>query len=605
MTFTELPQGTLLNERYRIDAFVAEGGMAVIYRAHDLRLQRDVAIKVVKDEFASTPHYLDDFLTEARLAAKVSHQNLVNVFDQGIDDQTDYLVMELVEGKTLREILGKFEKIEPSKAVDVVGSVLAGLSALHQVGIIHRDVKPENIILANDGRIKVTDFGLARPINTSLGDSPLFGTIAYMAPEVLRGEAIDARSDVYSVGVMLYELVTGRQPFAGDNAKAIARMHLNDLATAPSSLDAGIPRFIDEVVAKAMAKEKAERFASVAEMLRDLKQFKARTAQSPTVRIENATERIENRTELIDHQDLIDDEPEEPKRPRQLAKWIVATASAVLIGLGVGWWFGTGPGALITVPDLVSMTELDARSATSALPIKFETVDEYSDQERGTVIRTDPAAGSFLMRDGSLKVYLSIGPKLNTVPNLLGQNLVEATATLRGHNLWVGKVDSFFNDAALGTVYDYTGSDGTAFADGTNIDLKISLGPIPMIQGVSKDVATTLLTAVGLKVGTVKEVYSDTVTKGQVISFVPESTDLAKGGSIDITISKGSNKVIMPKVIGETIAASKLALENLGLVVVVDTNVLTSKWGVAKVKSASVAAGSTLRLGDTVTIISR
>jgi serine/threonine-protein kinase len=281
------------------------------------------------------------------------------------------------------------------------------------------------------------------------------------------------------------------------------------------------------------------------------------------------------------------------------------TAAAILIGLTVGWWFGTGPAALITVPDLVSMNEIDARGATSQLPIKFESVDEYSDKDKGTVIRTDPPAGAYLMRDGSLKVYLSMGPKLNTVPNLLGKNLADATLTLRGANLWVGTVESFFNDAALGTVYDYSGSDGTSYPDGSKIDLKVSLGPIPMVQGVSKEVASALLTAAGLKVGKVTEAYSDTVPKGQVISIVPQSADLTKGGSVDLTVSKGSDKVIMPKVVGETIAASKLALESLGLRVIVDTNQLTSKWGVAKVKSASATAGSTLRIGDSVTIVSR
>ena len=224
MTSQTLPIGSVLSERYRIDAFLAEGGMALVYRAHDLRLERDVALKIVKDEFANSPDYLDAFINEAKLAARVSHPNLVNVFDQGVDGDFDYLVMELVVGKTLREIMSKFTKIEPSRALDVVASVLAGLSALHRAGIVHRDVKPENIILANDGRIKVTDFGLARPTSeTKTAGTPLLGTVAYIAPEVLRGEQLDSRSDLYSVGVVLFELVTGTQPFAGESSKDVAK----------------------------------------------------------------------------------------------------------------------------------------------------------------------------------------------------------------------------------------------------------------------------------------------------------------------------------------------------------------------------------------------
>ena len=197
MTFNTLPQGTILSDRYRIDAFLAEGGMALVYRAHDIRLERDVALKIVKDEFANSPDYQDAFINEAKLAAKVNHPNLVNVFDQGVDGDFDYLVMELVEGKTLREILAKFGKIEANRALDVVAALLAGLSALHRAGIIHRDVKPENIILANDGRIKVTDFGLARPAaKVQSADAPLLGTVAYISPEALRGSTVDARSDI-------------------------------------------------------------------------------------------------------------------------------------------------------------------------------------------------------------------------------------------------------------------------------------------------------------------------------------------------------------------------------------------------------------------------
>jgi serine/threonine-protein kinase len=281
------------------------------------------------------------------------------------------------------------------------------------------------------------------------------------------------------------------------------------------------------------------------------------------------------------------------------------TLTAVTVGLGVGWWFGTGPGALITVPNLVSMTEAEAVDATGLLPIKVQTVDENSDVPIGTVIRTDPAAGSYVLRDGTLKVYLSIGPKLNTVPDLHGKNLIDATAALRAANFWIGKTDEFFNDSPLGTVFDFTGSDGSALPDGSKIDLKISLGPIPVVRGISLQAARMALTAAGLNVGQITEAYSDTFAAGQVISLVPSTDALGKGGVVDLTVSKGTDKVIMPKVVGETIAASKLALEQLHLKVIVDTNVLSSHWGIAKVKSASAATGATLRIGDTVTIVSR
>ncbi len=605
MTSETLPTGTVLSERYRIDAFLAEGGMALVYRAHDLRLERDVAIKIVKDEFANSGDYLTAFLNEAKLAARVNHPNLVNVFDQGVDGDFDYLVMELVEGKTLRDILGKFGQIESGRALDVVASVLAGLSALHRAGIIHRDVKPENIILANDGRIKVTDFGLAKPTSsTQVAGSPLLGTVAYISPEALRGSIVDSRSDVYAVGIVLYELLTGQQPFTGEDSKAVARAHLQETMPAPSSSNPRVPTVVDDLVLKAAAKEPSNRFESAGAMLIELKVVAGGSQTDNQTRvIQNQTEAFDNKTELISAPDINELE-DQPKPNRRFVIWLSATIAAVLIGLGAGLWFGVGPGALITVPDLVHLTAAEATSATELLPIKIVTVDENSDAPIGTVTHTDPVAGSYLLRDATLKVYLSIGPKMNTVPDLHGKNLIEATAVLRQANFWIGKTSEAFNDSPLGTVYDYTGSDGTVLADGSTIDLKISLGPIPVVKGISLELARATLTAAGLNVGKVLYAYSDSVAKGQVISLVPVSAEVVKGGAVDLTVSKGTDKVIMPKVVGETISASKFALEQLGLKVIVDTNQLTSRWGIAKVKSASAAAGATLRIGDSVTIVS-
>ena len=606
MTFQTLPKGTTLSGRYRIEAFLAEGGMALVYRAHDLRLERDVALKIVKDDFANSPDYLEAFLNEAKLAAKVNHPNLVNVFDQGVDGDFDYLVMELVEGKTLREILAKFGKIQSNRALDVVASVLAGLSALHRAGVIHRDVKPENIILANDGRIKLTDFGLARPTATSqIAGSPLLGTVAYIAPEALRGHRLDARSDIYSIGIVLYELLTGNQPFVGEDSKTVAKLHLQERVPAPSSQNPNVPQAIDRLVLKASAREETARYESASEMLSDVKTLATQNAQANATRvISNTTELIENKTELIAAPELLELE-EEPKPNRRFAKWLAMTTATILLGLGAGWWFGVGPGALITVPNLVQMTEAEATSATELLPIKLETVDENSDEPVGTVTRTEPSAGSYLLRDGTLKVFLSIGPKLNKVPDLKGKNLIDATVTLRNANFWIGKTSESFNEAPIGTIFDYTGADGSVLESGSSIDLKVSLGPIPAVQGITLELAKTLLSAAGLKLGKVTYDYSDTYSKGQIIALVPETLELAKGGTVDLTVSKGTDRVIMPTVIGETISASKLALEQLGLRVVVDTNALSSRWGIVKVKSCSAASGSTLRIGDTVTIVAR
>jgi serine/threonine protein kinase len=324
MTSDTLPKGTILSDRYRIDAFLAEGGMALVYRAHDLRLERDVALKIVKDDFANSPDYQAAFINEAKLAAKVNHPNLVNVFDQGVDGDFDYLVMELVEGKTLREILTKFGKIESNRALDVIAAVLAGLSALHRAGIIHRDVKPENIILANDGRIKVTDFGLARPASMAQSAAaPLLGTVAYISPEALRGQSVDARSDLYAVGIVLFELLTGEQPFNAEDSRAVARMHLQERVPAPSSLNPAVSTEVDALVLKSTSQSADARFDSASSMLAEVKRAVSHGGDSNQTRvISNETELIDNRTELISAGDL-DELDAEPKRERRFRNWLV------------------------------------------------------------------------------------------------------------------------------------------------------------------------------------------------------------------------------------------------------------------------------------------
>lgn len=596
-----LTPGTVLADRYRIDAFLAEGGMAMVYRGHDLRLQRDVAVKIVKSEFAETG-YEQDFVAEARVAASVNHPNLVNVFDQGVTAGLDFMVMELVEGKTLRDIMNRFGRIDEDKAREVLVSILSGLAALHRRGLVHRDIKPENVILANDGRIKLTDFGLARPSSLP-SQGPLVGTAAYLAPELLGGSPADIRCDVYAVGIVFYELLVGAKPFQAEDSNAMARMHTTHRVPAPSDAAPAISAATDAVVLRATAFEPAARYASAAEMLQTLSSTGASGADSTRV-IAQPTEVIDSRTELIGTPETR--EVEQPqRRTRRFGAWLAMSLSAVLIGLTAGWWFGTGPGALITLPSVAGMSLSQARDALSGYPIKLATVNENSDKPIGDVISSEPVAGALVARESKVTLHVSIGPKLIAVPNVAGKNLVEATSSLVTAGFVIGATTQAFNSSPLGTVYDYSGSDGAVYPPGTKIDLKISLGPIPAVIGVTESVARTMLTAVGINVGKTSLAYSDTVALGNVISVAPETTDLTKGGAVDLVISKGSDKVVMPKVIGETIAASQLALQKLGLKVIVDTNVLSSRWGIAKVKSASVAAGGTLRIGDTVTIISR
>ncbi len=644
--------GQTLGGRYQIRRLVANGGMAAVYVALDTRLDREVAVKVVH------PH-LDDsartrFVAEAKIAARLTHANLVNVFDQGQDGEHAWLAMEYVPGITLRDVIDKFGALSAERALELFEPVLAGLSSAHSAGILHRDLKPENVLLSNDGRIKLSDWGLAREVDQRTATESLIGTVAYVSPElVLRGSA-DARSDVYAAGVLLFELVTGKQPFTGEAAMQVAYQHANSAVPAPSTVNPSVPPLIDELVLWATAREAAHRPVDAGELLQvvsrarnelhnsgqltkstdlaatariaatervaatDLNSFEpAPTYANATTRLDGelpsfiapagATERISgSATERIDF------DPENPEELHPLerlekrgiaAKLLALSAVLVLLGSGVGWFFSSGPGAFKTVPVLAGQQQASAESTLQAIHLEYQvsTVNDR-DVAAGAVIRTEPAAGQLAF--GAVKLFVSLGPKQLRVPELTGQNLVDATATLVKSGMERGAISSWFDAAPLGTVYDYTGKDGSVILDGTKIDLKISLGPIPIVSGMDAALAKTALEAAGLVVTETSEQYSENVAKGKVITIqTAQGQPIGKGSSATLVVSKGSSMVTMPKVVGETILAAKTLLESLGIRVTVNTSALQANWGIVKVKFSSASAGTRIDVTTTTVTI--
>lgn len=622
----------VLGERYRIIRSLASGGMARVLLAEDLRLQRQVAIKIIHPHLAEDPSFLERFAREAVLAANLNHPNLVNIFDQGTDLGSPYLVMEYVAGRTLRDVLNEFGAIPEAKAMAILEQVLQGLDAAHRAGIVHRDIKPENVLLADDGRIKLSDFGLARPV-AAASQSQLIGTAAYLAPELVTRGQSDKRVDVYAIGILTYELLTSKQPFVGQSPAQVAALHATSRVPAPSLVAAGVSLEVDQLVIWCTQSEPENRPGNAFELLDYLRGIlsgltdrpAARRTVNPTDRA-NLTEAIStsNATSVINSQDqtafidsdnatsLIDTKPTEDDLPfarltgSNFWRWLVSSLVVVALAASLGWWFGAGPGALRALPTVAGRTVAAAQSALTDLNQTITITNEYSATVgQGKVIRTEPGAGALVFSGGALKLIVSLGPELKAVPDLVGKNVAESTIEITKAGFVFGGAEAWFNNAAAGTVFDYTGVDGKKIAAGSTLSLKVSLGAIPAVAGISQDAAVTLLTAVGLTVDAVNPEYSDTVPAGQVISLIPLSEPLGESGSVSLTVSKGTDKVTMPKVVGETIAAAKSALISLGLKVVVDTDKLSTKWGIYRVKSASVSAGKVLRRGDSVTIISR
>ena len=638
--------GRIIGSRYRVDQIVARGGMATVYLALDDRLDRRVALKVIHPHLANDSSFREKFIREAKIAAKLSHPNLVNVFDQGEDGEIAFMAMEFVSGITLRDALKDFGALDAKRALDLFEPMLSGLAAAHRAGILHRDLKPENVLLADDGRIKLGDFGLARDIDNHTSTGSLVGTVAYLSPElVMRGTA-DARSDVYAAGIMLFEMLAGRQPFEGEQAVQIAYQHANDNVPAPSKYNPQIPPLLDELVLWATAREAAHRPSDAVELLavvqrakQELKAGRNNTAlriptiqptaetktsvipqldqnatvllSAPTIADNNSTEVFtgnfqDGSTTVLENLDLTGPEAtplELIGQKRHGLKLLITTLLIVLLGAGAGWFFSSGPGGLTPIPNVANRTLEDAQVTLSVLNAETEILEESSATiAKGMVTRTNPTAGSLFFGVNKIQIFVSSGPKLVTAPDLIGMNLAEATAEILKAGFVLGEVKSVFNDAALGEVFDHLGADGKQIPETSRINIWVSLGAIPVVAGLSQEAAVTAIEAVGLKINEINEEYSDSIPSGQVINLVPLTEPLGENGSVNLLVSKGPNVVVVPNMIGQTILAAKASLESLGLKVVVNTDQLTTKWGIVKVKRQSASAGTQLRVGDSITI---
>lgn len=629
--------GQLVAERYLVERLVARGGMATVYQAEDERLQRKVALKIIHQHLAVDPSFRQKFIAEARIAARLSHPNLVNVFDQGADGDLAFLAMEFVSGITLRDALKDFGVLEASRALEIFEPILSGLAAAHRAGILHRDLKPENVLLSDSGQIKLSDFGLARDIDNNTATGSLIGTVAYLSPELVTRGTADARSDVYAAGIMLFEMLTGRQPFEGQQAVQIAYQHANDNVPAPSTLVPSVPPLLDEIVLWATARNPANRPKDADELLTVIGAARTQlrtgvlnaTLRMPATSLNTEVldrasvssfsngESAGNETSVIDSANNTevfgtfegpvsgDSSLVRFGQKRRGLSLAIATLLVILLGSGAGWWFSSGPGGLSAIPDLTSRTVDDARLALEVFGAEIDIQNENSSTvSAGLVMSTEPGAGSRYFF-GPIKLLVSAGPQLVAVPNLVGLNVASASAKLLNSGFKVGALSSWFSDKPLGQVYDYLGLDGLPIPESSSVNLKISLGSIPVVAGLDQAIAVVAIEAVGLKIAEVGSEFSDTIAKGQVISLLPLTEPLGKGSEVKLLVSKGPNIIVMPKVVGETLSAAQNLLTSLGLTVIVDTNQLRSNWGISKVKRSSEAAGSQLRAGDQVTIYSK
>jgi serine/threonine-protein kinase len=607
--------GTTLSSRYEIKEIIARGGMATVYLAKDLRLVREVAVKIIHPHLSEDPVFRDKFFREARMLAKVNHANLVNIFDQGDYNGNAFIVLELVQGITLRDAIKDLGALHTTQVLQVSKAMLSALAQAHASGVVHRDLKPENVLLSDDGRIKVTDFGLARELSANTDTGSLVGTVAYLAPEVIRRGKAETPSDIYSFGIMLFEMLTGQQPFRGDDAIQIAFMHTSERVASAKTLNPRADDSLDQLMLWCTEPNPENRPADASRALIEIEKIlRSEPIDSAPARGENLSEtmvlpRDANFTEVLGDIGLEEEELPFAKHSSRLvfARWIVASVLALAVGSFGGWYYGAGPGALIAVPNLsdksVSLASTEIDSITKDVVIREEFSSAFA---KGQVIGTEPVSGILVPKGTQIVLVVSKGKELVQVPKVIGVDLVTATAKIIGAKLVVGKVTQWFNsEYPIGIVYENSGSDGTKLPVSSGIDLKVSLGAIPVVAGLQTEIAKAALEAAGLTVRAVEKKYSTTVAKGQIISVVPDEEEVGKGSSIKLVESLGPQTVTMPAVKGETILAAKGLLESLGLTVVIDTSWLSKDYGIKKVTGVSETAGTTLLVGQSVTIRSR
>ena len=516
--------GKVLEGRYSVDELIARGGMATVYRGTDLRLGRTVALKVLGGVLVNDPDFVERFTQEARATAALTHPNVVAVHDQGISEGFPFLVMEFVQGRTIREIMAQSGPFTSAHALEIISSVLAGLSSAHDAGFVHRDIKPENVLITHDGHIKVTDFGLARVINdTPVSDSTgavLLGTMAYLSPEQVQQLAVDQRSDVYSCGILLYEMVTGLVPFTGSSPLEVAYQHVNSSVSAPSSIQPDVPPAVDHLVLAATRKSPTERIQSAREfrdgVVRAISAVPRAEALTTALPSQN-TQVIPTSTPAA-HQAIRAVPPQKPNpgvnpngdhresaaKPKG-RKWApLLLILALLVGGGTWYQF---VGSYEVVPPVVALTVDEAAAIVAPLGLGVAVIDEFSeDIPIGTIIRTDPEGGEKARKGSSVTLFVSQGQERYLIPSdLVGKDPSEAISALEALTLMISGTNEVFDDSIpIGKVVGTEPAGGTTVEQKTPVTLLVSKGPvlvdIPNVVGMDVTTATSTLQAAGFQV---------------------------------------------------------------------------------------------------------
>ncbi|MUL44062.1 Stk1 family PASTA domain-containing Ser/Thr kinase [Streptomonospora sp. PA3] len=550
-----MSQPRLLGGRYELDQVIGRGGMAEVYRARDLRLDRMVAVKTLRHDLARDHTFQTRFRREAQSAASLNHPSIIAVYDTG-EDMVDglaipFIIMEYVDGRTLKELLDDDRRLLPERCAEVTDGILRALEYSHQNGIVHRDIKPANVMLTRQAEVKVMDFGIARAMNdnqaTMTQTSQVIGTAQYLSPEQARGERVDARSDIYSTGCVLYELLTGRPPFTGDSPVSIAYQHVREEPVPPSQVDPEVPAWVEQVTLRAMTKDRDQRYQSAEEMRQDIQRglqgmpTEASTMAMAPAGATTSLPPVEERRD-DDYDDYYDDDRR--GSGRRTALWILL-AVAVVAALGFAvWLFNQPPAESLTIPEVQGMSQEEAEQELEQRGFTNVSVDEENsdDVPEGDAIGTEPPAGQERSPGSEITLLISSGPGSQEIPNVVGQDRDTAAQMLQDAGFEVGDTSEEASSSyPEGQVIRTSPPGGQSADPGSRIDLVISSGPeqvaVPDLSNMTQQEAESALSDAGLSAG-VQQEPSDEVEPGRVIRQDPEAgTEVDPGSTVTVVVA--------------------------------------------------------------------